>query len=66
MKITAKHIVEPERGFVFAIGWKQHSIGLWIGYGKPIWWKPRLIGRGSAKYGFGAGWLALCCRIQVR
>ncbi len=36
-----------------------------LGYGKPVWWKPRFIGQGNAQYGAGFGWLLLCFRVQV-
>ena len=51
----------------FVIGFKlfDHAFVGWLGYGKPVWWKPRFSGRGVASYGCGFGWLLLCFRIQV-
>lgn len=57
---------ESPAGFVIYFRLGHYGYGIWLGYGKPVWWKPRLIGRGKADYGFGFGWLLLCCRVQVR
>lgn len=59
------HIKGPEYGFAFGFTLFSHFLTVWIGYGKPVWWKPRLIGRDKAKYGFGFGWLLLCLKVQV-
>lgn len=60
-----KHEENDPTGFCFGARLCKHVYAVWLGYGKPVWWKPRLIGRGKSKYGFGFGWLLLCCRIQV-
>lgn len=60
-----RHDRSPHTGFVGGVRMGHHVLIGWLGYGKPVWWKPRFIGKGKAKYGFGFGWLLLCFKIQV-
>ena len=60
-----RHIKSIETGFVVGVRLRSRSYAIWLGYGKPIWWKPRFLGRGKGIYGFGFGWLLLCFRVQV-
>lgn len=60
-----KHKYVPHTGFVVGFRSGRHVYCGWLGYGKPVWWKPRFIGRGKAIFGFGFGWLLTCFKIQV-
>lgn len=60
-----KHITVGDKGFIIGTKIGHYAYLMWIGYGKPIWWKPRFIGRVFAKYGIGFGWIFLCCHVQV-
>jgi hypothetical protein len=60
-----RHQREGETGFVAVLRIGDYAYGGWLGYGKPIWWKPRFLGRGNCKYGFGFGWLVLCFNVQI-
>jgi len=55
------------KGFAFGFRFLHHGYLAWLGYGKPVWWKPRLLGRGNdgARYGFGFGWLVLCFQVKI-
>jgi hypothetical protein len=64
-RFSFSHIKGPEGGFILGLGLFNHVFAAWLGYGKPVWWKPRFMGRGSSKYGFGFGWLLLCFRVQI-
>jgi len=57
---------EYPKGFVMGLRLHNWSIAIWLGYGKPIWWKPRFIGSGRTEYGFGFGWLFWCLRWSMR
>ena len=60
-----RHIGGSQKGFIAAIRFRRWVISVWLGYGKPVWWKPRFIGRGVHDWGVGLGWLLLCFRVQV-
>ncbi|KKN91126.1 hypothetical protein LCGC14_0219910 [marine sediment metagenome] len=60
-----RHRRQGETGYV-AILWRGNwALAAWCGYGKPVWWKPRFMGKGNARYGFGFGWLLLCFRVHI-
>lgn len=64
-KFLCIHTKKPETGFAIGVRLGDWVYGVWLGYGKPIWWKPRFIDRGNAHYGIGFGWLFLCFRVQI-
>ncbi len=64
-RFLLRHQRQGETGFVIGLRIGNYTYGCWLGYGKPVWWKPRFIGRGKAKYGLGFGWLILCIRVQI-
>lgn len=60
-----KHIKRQEQGFVVGVYIGNYTYNAWLGYGKPIWWKPHFIGRSTTLWGIGFGWLLLCFRVAV-
>jgi hypothetical protein len=60
-----KRELEHPTGFALGLRIGEHTYGFWLGYGRPVWWKPHFIGREKSKFGFGIGWLLLCFRVQV-
>jgi len=61
-----RHSGYGSNGLVVAVRfYGKMALGAWLGYGKPVWWKPRVIGKGRALWGIGFGWLFLCFRVQV-
>ena len=56
-----------ENGFACGFRFRHHGYLAWLGYGKPVWWKPRLLGKGDdgARLGFGFGWLLLCFQVKI-
>lgn len=56
-----------KKGFVCGFRFRHHCYLAWLGYGKPVWWKPRLLygGNGGARLGVGFGWLLLCLQVRI-
>lgn len=52
-------------GIAFGFRIRKIVFGFYLGYGRPVWWIPKFIGRGRADFGFGLGWLLLSFRMQV-
>lgn len=56
-----------ENGFVCGFRFRHHGYIAWIGYGHPVCWKPKLLGRkkdGKCR-GVGFGWLLLCFQMKI-
>jgi len=56
------------KGFACAFRFRRHKyIVLRLGYGKPVWWKPRLLGgrEDDDRKGIGFGWLFLCFQMKI-
>ena len=49
---------ESGPGFIIAVKCGQWALASWLGYGKPVWWKPRFTW-------VGFGWLILCFKVQI-
>lgn len=64
-RLLFKHFREGDKGFAFGLRIGSWTYAGYFGYGFPVWWIPRVIGRGKARLGFGFGWLLFCIRFQV-
>ena len=62
-----RHVTQEETGFILLVRLGKFVYAGWIGYGKPVWWKPRFLGCGEKPciFGFGFGWLLLCFQIRI-
>ena len=62
-----RHERSDESGFAAGIRFGHYGFLGWLGYGKPVWWKPRFFGKkdGLTVFGFGFGWLLLCFQVQI-
>lgn len=56
-----------ENGLVCGFRFRHHGYLAWMGYGKPIWWKPRLLSCGADGVfrSVGFGWLLLCFQVGI-
>jgi len=59
-----KHVRNHEHGFAVGLRLGRRGYLGWLGYGRPVWWKPRLLNDG-ARLGFGLGWLLLCFQVKI-
>lgn len=65
-KFLCRHIKKPyDTGFVMGVKLGDWTYAIWLGYGRPIWWKPRFIRKGNIRHGFGFGWLLLCLQVRI-
>lgn len=70
-KFLFKHFKNyPSKGFAIGIADRElfglRTFGLWFGYGKPIWIKPKILyefNKGKIKIGFG--WFYWCVQLQT-
>lgn len=61
------HTDKPETGFVVGLRIRDRGYLGWLGYGFPVWWKPRLLNNkdDGARFSFGFGWLLLCLQVKI-
>lgn len=64
-RFSFEHIIRGGTGYIVVLRIGKRAYAGWLGYGKPVWWKPRFLKGGKGYEGFGFGWLLLCFRVAM-
>ena len=70
-KFICKHITKKfGSGFCVFVCIDNWVYTVWLGYGKPLWRKPKIITTRKEDYrlplyNVGFGWLLLCFQVQI-